>query len=179
MKNNSRDIEYLETLRKMREMQRDSAVMLVLPTLADLRFRQQILSNPETMSYNHAWGGTIDWPEEKWPAWYDHWVLHPEGKRWYRYVMDSGSGEFVGEVAYHWDEDRAIWCADVIIAAQHRHKGYGRAALRLLCNAARDNGVDVLRDDIAIDNPAIRMFLAEGFVEEYRTAEIIMLRKTL
>lgn len=36
-----------------------------------------------------------------------------------------------------------------------------------------------LWDDIAIDNPAIRLFLKNGFSEEYRTEEIIMLKKEL
>ena len=36
-----------------------------------------------------------------------------------------------------------------------------------------------LHDDIAIDNPAIRLFLKAGFYEEYRTDEIIMLKKDL
>ena len=35
------------------------------------------------------------------------------------------------------------------------------------------------RDDIAIDNPAARLFLKAGFTEEYRTDEIIMLKKEL
>ncbi len=41
-------------------------VALYIPTLEDLWFRQKFLSDSETMSYNHAWGGTIDFPEEKW-----------------------------------------------------------------------------------------------------------------
>lgn len=36
-----------------------------------------------------------------------------------------------------------------------------------------------LYDDIAIDNPAISIFLKEGFIEEYRTDEIILLKKIL
>ena len=38
-------------------------------------------------------------------------------------------------------------------------------------------GVEVLYDNIAIDNPAIKLFLKTGFYEEYRTDEIIMLKK--
>ena len=53
------------------------------------------------------------------------------------------------------------------------------AGLDLLCNAAKQNGVKLLYDDIAIDNPAITMFLQNGFREEYRTHEIIMLKKEL
>lgn len=63
--------------------------------------------------------------------------------------------------------------------APYRGKGYGNIGLERLCNAAKKNGVDVLYDDIAIDNPAITMFLKHGFIEEYRTKKIIMLRKEL
>ena len=67
----------------------------------------------------------------------------------------------------------------MIVASEYRGKGYGSEGLRLLCEAAVNHGIDVLRDDIAIDNPAIRMFLKAGFAEEYRTDEIIMLKKNL
>ena len=53
------------------------------------------------------------------------------------------------------------------------------AGLDLLCNAAKQNGVKLLYDDIAIDNPAITMFLKNGFMEEYRTHKFIMLKKEL
>ena len=49
----------------------------------------------------------------------------------------------------------------------------------LLCSAAKQNGIKLLSDDIAIDNPAVKIFLKNGFVEEYRTSEIIMLKKEL
>ena len=65
------------------------------------------------------------------------------------------------------------------MASEYRGKSYGSEGLRLLCEAAKMNGVDVLRDDIAIDNPAVDLFLKAGFTEEYRTDEIIMLKKDL
>ena len=34
----------------------------------------------------------------------------------------------------------------------------------MLCEAAKANGVQTLYDDIAIDNPAIKLFLKTGFV---------------
>ena len=150
---------------------------LYQPALEELWFRQQMMADPQTMSYNHAWGGTIPFPRESWAAWYERWVEHPEGKRFYRYAADQDT--FVGEVAYHWDHEHEIWYADVIIHAPYRHRGYGRAALKMLCDAAKANGIDILRDDIAIDNPAVTLFLSEGFTEEYRTDEYIMLQKQL
>ena len=154
-------------------------VTLYIPTLKDLWFRQQFLSDSETMSYNHAWGGTIDFPEDKWTNWYDFWIKNPENKRFYRYLMKADSNLFVGEAAYHYDEKRDIFIADIIIPAQYRGQGYGKAGLTLLCEAAKNNGIKVLYDDIAIDNPAVDLFLKNGFREEYRTNEIIMLNKEL
>ncbi|MBQ6602226.1 MAG: GNAT family N-acetyltransferase [Eubacterium sp.] len=149
------------------------------PKLKELWFRQKFMSDEDTMSYNHVWGGTIPFPESDWEDWYEHWLVNHGNNRFYRYLADTKNGTFVGEAAYHFDEKRKFFLADVIVAAEYRGKGYGREGLRLLCDAAKANGVDVLRDDIAIDNPAIRVFLKAGFTEEFRTDEIIMLKKDL
>lgn len=133
------------------------------PTLEELWFRQRMLADPETMAYNRAWGGTIPWPREAWPDWYECWIVHPEGRRFYRYLRDQESGDFVGEIAYHWDDKEGLCQADVIVYAPCRGRGYGRAGLRLLCRAAKESGFDALYDDIAKDNPAIQLFLSEGF----------------
>ena len=69
--------------------------------------------------------------------------------------------------------------ADVIVYAPYRKMGYGSIGLNLLCDAAKQNGIKQLYDDIAIDNPSVMMFLKNGFVEECRTSEIIMLKKEL
>ena len=154
-------------------------VKLVTPGPEELGFRQAMLADEDTMSYNHAWGGTIEWPEKEWKDWYDYWIAGSEDKRFYRYLLDEDAGEYVGEVAYHFDDGRRIYVADVIIMAKFRGKGYGGAGLDLLCGSAKANGVDVLYDDIAIDNPGIALFLKNGFTEDYRTPEIIMLKKVL
>ena len=110
------------------------------PEYRDLWFRQFMLSDPETMSYNHAWGGTISFPEERWQEWYDFWICEPEGKRFYRYLKDE-TGIFVGEIAYHFDSGLNGFIADVIVLASQRGKGYGDEALELLCNEAAKNGI--------------------------------------
>ena len=149
----------------------------VIPTLEDMWFRESLLADEETMSYNHAWGGTISWPKEKWREWYEHWIVNHEEKRYYRYLKDENG--FVGEIAYHYDPEYDGFVADIIIFSGYRGKGYGYRGLELLCDAARENGISVLYDDIAIDNTAVRLFLKKGFYEEYRTKEKIVLRKDL
>ena len=148
------------------------------PEYEDLWFKQMMMSDEDTMSYNHAWGGTIPFPEEKWAAWYDRWIRNTEGKRFYRYLKNEDD-QFVGEIAYHYDDDFGGYLADVVIFAKYRCQGYGTQALSMLCAAAKENGASALYDDIAIDNPAIRLFLKQGFSEEYRTDEIMMLKKEL
>ena len=151
---------------------------IYMPEYRDLWFRQAMLEDEETMAYNRAWGGTIPFPEERWGDWYAHWVQRPEGKRYYRYVRNE-AGDFVGEIAYHFDDALPGYTANVIIHAGYRRRGYGGEALDLLCAEAKKNGVPLLWDDIAADNPAVALFLAHGFTEERRTAEKIYLVKRL
>ncbi len=148
------------------------------PKYEDLGFRQRMMADEETMSYNHAWGGTIPWPKEEWGDWYDRWVVNSRGLRFYRYVKNE-DGAFVGEIAYHFDGETGRWQANVIVPAKYRGKGYGSQALELLCAAAKAAGITTLYDDIAIDNPAAAMFLRHGFKEESRNGKTILLKKEL
>ena len=148
------------------------------PKEEDLWFRALMLSDSETMSYNHAYGGTIDFKKEYCHDWYEYWVLCSDNKRYYRYLKNE-DGDFVGEIAYHLDSEINNYVANVIILARYRGRGYGSFGLDVLCDAAMKNGVTVLYDDIAIDNPAANMFIKHGFIEEYRTKEKIYLKKYL
>ena len=150
---------------------------LVIPTLEDMWFKESLMADEETMSYNHAWGGTIPFPKERWQSWYDYWIVGHENQRYYRYLRDENG--FVGEIAYHFDPEYDGYVADVIIFSKYRGKGYGAKGLELLCAAAKENGISIIYDDIAIDNPAISLFLKQGFCEEYRTEEKIVLKKEL
>ena len=137
-----------------------------------------MLADEETMSYNRAWGGTIAFPEEKWADWYERWVVRTEGKRFYRYVT-SGGGAFVGEIAYHYDGEIGGFSASVIIHAKYRGAGWGGQALDALCQAAKENGLTRLYDDIAAGNTAIRLFERHGFAEIRRTGGTVLLMKEL
>ena len=147
------------------------------PHIEDLWFKEKMLSDEPTMSYNHAYGGTIPFPKKRWAGWHDRWIKNHDGKRFYRYVRQHDA--FVGETAYHLDEERRMYIADVIIYAPYRGKGYGSKALLMLCEAAKDNGIQELYDDIAIDNSAVALFLNAGFTEVLRTGEYILVKKEL
>lgn len=147
------------------------------PKIEDLWFKETMLADEDTMSYNHAYGGTVPFPKEKWAAWYDRWLENHDGKRFYRYIRVNDT--FVGETAYRFDEERQIYIADVIIHAPHRGNGYGKQALLMLCEAAKENGIDALYDDIAIDNASVKMFFKCGFREVLRTEEYVLVKKEI
>lgn len=151
-------------------------VVLHRPTYGELAFRRSLLADGPTMAYNHAYGGTIDFPEEKWADWYRRWVEEPD-RRFYRYLRIEGT--FVGEAAYRWDGELGEYLCDVVVAAQVRGRGYGTQGLALLCGAARENGVARLCDNIAIDNPSVRLFYKAGFRERLRNKEYIFVERDL
>lgn len=152
---------------------------LYKPALEDLWFRKKLLEDPKTMSYNHAWGGIVPFPREKWDNWYEKWITHPGAERFYRYLFQEEAKQFVGEIAYHLDASRNIYMANLLILADCRGRGYGTEGLGLLCQAAKERGVTTLYDDIAADNPSVHLFLRNGFAVDSQTADIILVKRTL
>ena len=92
---------------------------LVTPELDDLWFREELMADEETMSYNAKWGGTIPFPKEEWETWYEAYVKNMENNRFYRYLMNS-QNEYVGEIAYHYDRARDIYICHVLILSKYR-----------------------------------------------------------
>ena len=152
---------------------------VVKPELEDLWFRESMMADIETMSYNDAWGGTIPFPKEDWEEWYTLWVRNSGQERYYRYLKDDANKVFVGETSYHFDKLRNIYICDVIIKAEFRKQGFGTQGIQLLCEAAKANGVEVLYDDIAADNPSAHLFLKNGFSIEFQNDEILMVKTVL
>ena len=107
-----------------------------IPKYEDLWFRQMMLSDEQTMSYNKSWGGVIPFPKEKWESWFDHWIVNHDNKRYYRYLINE-EGIYVGEIAYHYDPHYDGYMVNVIIYSKYRHQGYGSAGLKLLYEEAR------------------------------------------
>ena len=152
---------------------------VVKPELEDLWFRESMMADIETMSYNDAWGGTIPFPKEDWDEWYTLWVRNSGHDRYYRYLKDNANKVFVGEISYHFDKLRNIYICDVIIKAEFRKQGFGTQGIQLLCEAAKANGVKALYDDIAADNPSTHLFLKNGFSIEFQNDEILMVKTVL
>lgn len=152
---------------------------VVKPELEDLWFRESMMADIETMSYNDAWGGTIPFPKEDWEEWYTLWVRNSGQERYYRYLKDDANKVFVGEISYHFDKLRNIYLCDVIIKAEFRRQGFGTKGIQLLCEAAKANGVKALYDEIAADNPSTHLFLKNGFSIEFQNDEIVMVKTVL
>ncbi len=144
------------------------------PLIKDLWFKKELLSDEKTMAYNHAYGGCIAFSEEKWPDWYERWFS--DNEHYYRYLLDE-KGNFVGEIAYHLDNQ--LWKCDVLIHDKYRKQGYGKEGLQLLCREAKSRSISCLYDDIAIDNKAVELFIRMGFIEVLRNEEYIRVKKEL
>lgn len=154
-------------------------ITLYRPKLEELAFRQGLLSDPATMAYNHAYGGTIPFPRERWTDWYARWVADETGARFYRYLYHEAGRQFVGEAAYRYDEEFGECVCDILVSAQYRGRGFGRQGLERLCAAAKENGVKRLVDNIAIDNPSVELFRRMGFRERLRNDAYIWMEKEL
>ena len=152
---------------------------LVRPAPEELDYRRSLLADPATMSYNAKWGGTVSFPTERWAEWYQKWVQTDDKTYFYRYLYAEDAKGFVGEAAYHYDAEYRAHMVSIIIEGRRRGRGYGREGLRLLMEAAKTNGVAKLCDSIAIDNPAIALFLSMGFAETWRNGDVIMLERML
>lgn len=147
-----------------------------LPRPDELWFRRKMLADEATMAYNRAYGGTVDFPGGTLAG-----LVRPLGRAPGGTVLPLSPRERFRrvrrEIAYHFDGEKYL--ADVIVYAPYRRRGYGAAGLALLCAAAKENGVGVLYDDIAADNPSVALFLRCGFSVEYRTDQIVMVKKVL
>ena len=57
---------------------------LIKPEIGQLEYRQKLIADSDTMAYNVKWGGTIDFPPEKWEKWYERCLNDANGKQFYR-----------------------------------------------------------------------------------------------
>ena len=154
-------------------------IRLIKPEFNELTFRQTMLSDEATMSFNAAYGGAIGFPWPRWDGWYRKWIGNGDPRYFYRYLYDDKLLSYVGEVSYHFESETARYLCDVIVYAPYRGRGFGAEGLRLLCEAAKIRGVRVLYDEIALDNPSVSLFAKQGFREVGTDERVCILRKEL
>lgn len=149
-------------------------VTAYIPKQEDLWYRKHLLSDEQTMTYNHDYGGTINFNEDKWQSWYDKWINTND--RFYAYLINERN-EYIGEISYHLDNNKYI--CSIIIEYKYRNNGYGKLGLDLLCEIAKSNNINCLYDCLANDNTAINLFLNNGFEIEYITSQNTIVKKCL
>jgi RimJ/RimL family protein N-acetyltransferase len=154
-------------------------LILHIPSRDDLRFRQKLLSDPDTMAYNAAWfppDGCIDFPESAWDSWYDMWIGHGPDC-FYAYLRRISDGVFVGEVNYHRSPECNSWDMGIVVSAAYRGLGYGFEGLRLLVeHAFLIDGVSCLQNEFETTrDTAYRIHKAAGFREICRKDGIVRL----
>lgn len=153
-----------------------NAVELYVPSLEELWFRQKMMSDPATMSYNANWDvsfegyhretGCIDFPESEWADWYES-SIGQEPNRFYAYIRRCMGGEWLGEVNFHYTPEQDWWDMGIVIYAPYRGNGYAVPALRLMLDHAfRNCGVTRIHNDFEIARNEISAWnthLSAGF----------------
>lgn len=156
-----------------------NAMALVTPTLSEMHFRQSLLTDEATMSYNHAYGGTIAFPKSRWENWYQKWIGAEDPHYFYRYLYSRVLDAYVGDAAYHYEAETGRYLCDLIVYAKYRGHGFGTLGLNLLCESAKANGIEELFDNISLNNPSVRLFLKNGFEEVGCTEEAYIVRRKM
>ena len=146
-------------------------IKLVKPRVQDLWFRELCMADEATMSYNagfdvhykgyHFDTGCIDFPKEEWEEW--HKKTFSDRKRYYAFILDEKTGEFVGHVNFHKDSD-GKYSMGIVILAKFRGRGYMRPALNLLLAKAKSRRIKRIYDTLpASRDKALKVFLDTGF----------------
>ena len=144
---------------------------LVVPKLEDYWYEKRCLEDPQTMSYNagydvsyygyHYDTGCIDFPEERWQLSFDKRVNE---NKYFAYLKDTTTGEFVGTVYYHYNKSDDRYDCGIVIEGKYRGKGYSKEGLKLLVDEAFNNGVDALYDNFELSREnTLKVFESVGF----------------
>ena len=146
-------------------------VNLYVPKVEDLWFRQECMSDPETMAYNagyevgfegyHFDTGCIDFPKEKHQKWFDEKMSNPNF--FYAYIQDQETNEFVGYVNFNVKENKKA-SMGIVVHSKFKGQGYMRPVMQLLIEEAKKRGVKSLTDTVPNTREnALRVFYDFGF----------------
>lgn len=151
------------------------SIKLHVPEYSELWYRRQLLSDPDTMSYNKGCSisfegydkttGCIDFPENKWQEWYRQWTSLTD--RFYAYIVLND--KFIGEVNLRRDtgsdpyEDK--YDMGIVIEHPYRGNGYAHTAMALLLEEAFEEvgAASVCNEFESFRTAALRLHLNAGF----------------
>lgn len=147
-------------------------IRLHKPTIDELWFREQCMSDPDTMAYNggydvhyegyHYDSGCIDFPKEKWESWYESKMKNKDF--FYAYIFDEDNEKFVGYVNFNKNAVTKKATMGIVIKASEQGQGYMRPAMELLIDKAKECGVKALTDTVPETREnALRVFYSLGF----------------
>lgn len=154
----------------------NNRLYLHIPSFEELSYRQEILSQPDTMSYNRGYElgfanydnetGCIDFRNELWSDWYSRWISN-EPERFYAYLTNIKSNNYIGEVSFRYDKNSNSHCIGIVVESKHRGKGYcSEGLIKLAEKAFADLNIDKLRNEIPIERKsAIAGHKEAGFKE--------------
>ena len=162
----------------------ESNISLHIPAFEELWYRQKLLSDADTMSYNKGYDlnfdgycketGCIAFPKEDWKNWYNYFIGRKHDS-YYAYIVVDG--EYVGEVNVHKNKKMKWYDMGIVIEAKHRGKGYAVRALNLLLEQAFGKlGAKAVHNDFEENRTAaVKTHLAAGFKEYKKQNGIIEL----
>lgn len=154
----------------------EESLYLHVPAYRELWYRQKIMQDPDTMSYNRGYDlksegydkatGCMAFPERKWAEWYDYFIGQ-EPQRFYAYVVRKSDGAFIGEVNVHRNQNAAWYEMGIVLEAKYRGNGYANKALRLLLRHTFDEmNADAVHNAFEEErSAAVRTHLAAGFTQ--------------
>lgn len=116
------------------------------PRLEELEFVSRLWGDEETM---RDIGGVFKFNKDKWEAFYKKMIYPSDGKNFYCLIY-LNSGEPIGEVSFHgYDSATKVARFNIKIIANHRGRGYGEEAVRLLLEYYFiDFGGEIIVDNI-------------------------------
>ncbi|MDV4152561.1 GNAT family N-acetyltransferase [Clostridium sp. AL.422] len=104
-------------------------IYIKMPEFNELAFVKELWGNRKNMN---DVGGVYSFPEEKWGMFYKKMVSPTDGKNFYCLIYDLNDKP-IGEVSFHgYNSATKVARINVKVHYEHRRKGYGEEALRLL-----------------------------------------------
>lgn len=123
----------------------EDRVYFYIPKFEELTYRQEIMSQPGTMSYNKGYGvsyegyhkdtGCIDFPKNKWMNWYSN-KVNNKPECFYAYIVKKDDNSFIGEVNLYLNDNKKWYDMGIVLESKHRGMGYSLEALQKLMQVA-------------------------------------------